>query len=331
VKDGFFRRIKSFLFRQRSSERARPIANASKVEETSLKEELKHPQLMAYSLIGDKMSMVLPLFKDLDIKLRRAGLKINLKVYVSLTIFATMLACISALVVIPCLLLVVFNLPLIPSIMFGVGGSLLTCVSSILSFYIYPIYRADVLRRAIEDELPFTTGYMAILANAGVPPERIFSSLSNLSLPSALRAESNEVMMNVNLFGSDMISALEETSERTPSQRFREMIEGLITTIHSGSNLSIYLREKSLEFMRLKRISLKKYADTLSMLSEIYVSILLTGPLFLVIMLTVMSMLGGGDFGIFSPDLLLELLTYVAIPIGAIAFLVILDTTSPKR
>jgi flagellar protein FlaJ len=66
------------------------------------------------------------------------------------------------------------------------------------------------------------------------------------------------------------------------------------------------------------------------MLSEVYVTLLLTGPLFLVIMLVVMAMLGGGGFGMLSPDLMLELLTYVGIPLGAIAFLVILDTVSPK-
>ncbi len=171
---------------------------------------------------------------------------------------------------------------------------------------------------------------MAILTSAGVSPEKMFYSLSNLSVPLAVTAEAKDVIRDVNLFGSDIISALEETSKRTPSQRFRETIEGLITTIHSGGNLAAYLREKSKEYMRLKRINLKKYSDTLSMLSEVYVTLLLTGPLFLVIMLVVMAMLGGGGFGIISPDLMLELLTYMGIPLGAIAFLVILDTVSPK-
>jgi flagellar protein FlaJ len=94
--------------------------------------------------------------------------------------------------------------------------------------------------------------------------------------------------------------------------------------------LAAYLREKSKEYMRLKRISLKKYSDTLSMLSEVYATLLLTGPLFFVIMFVVMSMLGGGDLGIFSPDLMLQLLTYMGIPLGAIIFLIILDTVSPK-
>jgi UDP-N-acetylglucosamine enolpyruvyl transferase len=66
------------------------------------------------------------------------------------------------------------------------------------------------------------------------------------------------------------------------------------------------------------------------MLSEFYVSILLTGPLLLVIMLAVMAMLGGGSLGILSPDLLLGLLTYIGLPVGAIVFLIILDAASPK-
>jgi pilus assembly protein TadC len=82
--------------------------------------------------------------------------------------------------------------------------------------------------------------------------------------------------------------------------------------------------------MKLKRINLKKYSDTLSMLSEFYVTLLLTGPLLLVIMLAVMAMLGGGGLGILSPEFILNLLTYLGIPVGAVVFLIILDAASPK-
>jgi flagellar protein FlaJ len=288
------------------------------------------PQSVAYNIIGDKTAWVLPLFKDLDIKLHRSGLKVNFKAYVSLIFFAAAIICTTTILLIPCLLFLVFNLPLLPAVLFGVGGSLFAFAFSVLGFYLYPIYRADTLKRELEDELPFTTGYMAILTSAGVSPEKIFYSLSNLSLPLAVTKEAKDVVRDVNLFGSDIISALEETSKRTPSLKFRETIEGFIATVHSGGNLAAYLREKSKEYMRLKRINLKKYSDTLSMLSEFYVTLLLTGPLFLVIMLVVMAMLGGGNLGIISPDLMLELLTYMGIPLGAITFLIILDTVSPK-
>jgi flagellar protein FlaJ len=300
------------------------------VSQKKFKASFESLEFTAYNLIGNRTAWALPLFKDLEVKLHKSGLKVNFKAYVSLTIFSTAMICASTLALVPCLLFLVFNLPLLPAVLFGVGGSLFVFVFSTLGFYVYPIYRADTLRRELEDELPFTTGYMAILTSAGVSPEKMFYSLSNLSVPLAVTAEAKNVIRDVNLFGSDIISALEETSKRTPSQRFRETIEGLITTIHSGGNLAAYLREKSKEYMRLKRINLKKYSDTLSMLSEVYVTLLLTGPLFLVIMLVVMSMLGGGGFGIMSPDLMLELLTYVGIPVGAITFLIILDTVSPK-
>ncbi|MDH5482787.1 MAG: type II secretion system F family protein [Candidatus Bathyarchaeota archaeon] len=295
----------------------------------SLKPEFGRAYSMVYQLFGERTGRILPLFKDLDQHLQKSGLKVNFKAYVSLTIFATILVTFITFVLIPVLLIFAFNTPLFSAFLFGVGGCLFASVFSVIGFYIYPVYRADMHRRELDDELPFTTGYMAILSSAGVSPEKIFFSLSNLDVPLAASYEAKNVFRNVNLFGLDIISALEKASSQTPSERFSEMLEGLISTVHSGSNLAAYLREKSRQSMKLKRINLKKFSDTLSMLSEFYVALLLTGPLLLVIMLTVTAMLGGGS-GILSPDLLLSLLTYLGIPIGAIVFLIILDATSPK-
>jgi flagellar protein FlaJ len=285
---------------------------------------------IAYQLIGEKVERCVPLFKDLNENLQKSGLKLNFKAYINLTIFCTILVSLVTVTVLPCLLFSAFGIPILPAFLFGLGGALFAVAFTIITFYGYPIYRADTIKRQLEDELPFTTGYMAILTSAGVSPESIFKSLSNLSVPLAVSSEAKDIVRDVNLFGSDIISALSESSKHMPSERFREMLEGLISTIHSGGNLAAYLRDKSTQYMKLKRISLKKYSDTLSMLSEFYVAILLTGPLMLVIMLTVMAMLGGGNLGLLNPDLLLNLLTYIGIPLGAIVFLIILDATSPK-
>jgi len=291
---------------------------------------LREPHSIAYQLIGERTERVLPLFSDLGQHLLKSGLRVSFKAYVSLTIFASVIMSFAMLLLIPILLIFAFSIPLFPAALFGVGGGLFAFAFSLIGFYVYPIYRADKLRRELEDELPFTTGYMAVLTSAGVSPEKIFYSLSNLNVPLAISYEAKSIVRDVNLFGSDIISALEEASKRTPSEKFGEMLEGFISTVHSGSNLAAYLRGKSKQYMKLKRISLKKFSDTLSMLSEFYVALLLTGPLLLVIMLAVMAMLGGGGLGILSPDLLLSLLTYIGIPIGAIIFLIILDAASPK-
>jgi flagellar protein FlaJ len=290
----------------------------------------ENPQSMAYRLIGDKTERVLPLFKGLDTSLRSSGLKVSFKAYVALAILAASVALFAVVILVPAALILVSHLPLSSALLFGAGGALFAWAFTIITFYFYPAYRGDKLKRDLEDELPFTTGYMAILTAAGVSPERVFQSLSNMSVPLAVSAESKDIIRNVSLFGSDIISALEETSKKTPSEKFREMLEGFISIIHSGGNLASYLREKSKQYMRLKRISLKKFSDTLSILSEFYVALLITGPLLMVIMLAVIAMLGGGSLGILSPDLLLQMLAYIGIPLGSVVFLIILDATSPK-
>jgi flagellar protein FlaJ len=296
----------------------------------NLKLALEKPHSLAYRLVGEKTVCALPLFRDLDSNLQRSESKISFKAYVSLTVLASILLSFTASIIVPCILSFAFHMPLSSAVLFGVGGGLFTWAITIIGFYVYPLYRADKLKRELEDELPFTTGYMAILASAGVSPERIFHSVSDVTVPLAISGEARDIVRNLTLFGADIISALEQTSKRTPSERLRETLEGLISTIHSGGNLAAYLREKSGRYMKLKRISLRKFSDTLSILSEFYVAILVTGPLLLVIMLAVMAMLGGGEVGGLSPSLLLQILTYIGIPVGSIIFLIILDAVSPR-
>ncbi len=285
---------------------------------------------LAYSLVGRRISRILPLFRDLDVRLEKAKLRINFKVYVSLIVLSTVLTATIAFVAFPLILIFILQTPLLPAMLFGFGGGLFAIASTIFGFYFYPIYRADKLKRTLEDELAFVTGYMAILASAGVQPEKIFYSLSNLPIPLTVSAEAKDIIKDVNLFGFDIISALERASKRSPSEKFRELIEGFISTIHSGSSLSNYLKGKSMEYMKLKKMSLRKFSDTLSILSEFYVAILVTGPLLLIIMLAVMAMMGGGTLWFLTPELLLGILTYIGIPVSSIMFLLILDAVSPK-
>lgn len=287
-------------------------------------------QSIAYNMIGEKTRRILPVFEDVSLNLQKAGMKTSFKAYVSLALLTAVLVASFTVFFVPCLLYLGFGIPFLSAILFGLGGSLFALAFSIIGFYVYPIYRSDKLRRELEDELLFTSGYVAILTSVGVSPERIFISLSNHDVPLVVSGEAKDIVRDLNLFGLDIISALEKAAKRTPSERFREMLEGFISTVHSGSDSTAYMREKSRQYMKLKSIDLKKFSDTLSILSEFYVAILLTGPLLLVIMLAVMAMLGGGGVGFLSPSLLLNLLAYLGIPIGSVMFLIVLDMVTPK-
>lgn len=289
------------------------------------------PQAFAFQLIGEKTARFFPIFKDLDVNLRRSGMKTSFRAYVSLAILTSLLAPISLLILIPVVLIFLFHLPLVPCLLFGVGTGLLAGALTLIGFYIYPIYRADNLKRRLENGLPFTTGYMAILAGADVSPDHIFRSLAQIGAPLAVSDEARNIVRDVELFGFDMLSALESASSRTPSFRVKGLLEGFIATVHSGGSLVKYLTDKSHQFMKLRRIALNRLSDTLGVLAEFYVTVLVAGPLILVVMLSAMAMLGGGAAGLLNPHLLLHLLTYLVIPLGSLVFLIILDIFSPRR
>ena len=155
--------------------------------------------------------------------------------------------------------------------------------------------------------------------------------MAQVDAPLAVSREARVITRDVELFGFDVISALEAASKRSPSEKFKELLEGFIATAHSGGNLASYLRSRSRQYMKLNRIALRKFSDTLGVLSEFYVTMLVAGPLILVVMLGVMAMLGGNWSGLFDSHIMLYLLTYIGIPVGSIVFLIILDAVSPRR
>ncbi len=289
------------------------------------------PQVFAYRLLGERTIRLLPLFKDVDTNLQRSGLKISFKGYVSLAILTTLLASVSACVIVPLISLLILHLSSMLTVLYTVGATLFAGAFSIIGFYLYPIIKADSAKRNLEDGLPFTTGYLSILAGAGVPPAQMFRSLARIDATLAICQEAKNIVRDVELFGVDIISALDSASKRAPSEKFKELLEGCIATMHSGGELSKYLSERSAQYMRLKRIALRRLGDTLGVLAEFYVVLLVAGPLIMVVMLAVMAMLGGAMPGLLNPRLLLYLLTYLGIPLGSIVFLIMLDMVSPKR
>jgi len=288
------------------------------------------PELFAYHLLGERTNRFLPLFRDMVIGLHRSGMRISFKPYVSLTLLTSLVVTVFTMFFVPSTLHLILQIELFPSLLFGVGGGLLAGAITIICFYIYPVYRADNIKRNLDDSMSFATGYLAILAGAGIPPAKMFRSLSNIPQRLAVVDESRIIVRDVELFGADIITALENASKRTPSERFRELLEGFIATIYSGGNLMSYLLDRSRQNMKLKNITLRKFSDTLGVLSEFYVTLLVAGPLIFVVMLSVMAMLGGAGFGIMNPTLLLMLLTYIVLPISSAIFIIILDVLTPR-
>lgn len=219
------------------------------------------------------------------------------------------------------------------SVIYAVLIGLASCFSAFGVCYIYPTVGISSRKRKIEANLPLTANFMAVLASTGMPPERIFRSLANVGDEFGLGEEVRRIIGDIEVLGLDLSQALKNGALRSASNKFGALLDGIVTTSHVGGDLAAYLRESGEKYKKARIASMKSFVESLAGMAEVYVSFMIALPLTLVIMLTVMSFLGGGAsmLGNISPQMLLSMLVYIITPAGVGILLLIVDSMTPPR
>ena len=193
-------------------------------------------------------------------------------------------------------------------------------------FKIYPSMKADDRKRAINRLLPYAVNYMYALSKGGVGIIQIVRAISKHG--DIYGEVANEFSFVVNLmdyFGYDFHSAMSELYEITPSDTMKEFIAGLITTIDSGGDLTVYLAHKCEQYVEKSKSEQKSFIETLGLLAESYVTIAVTAPLFIIILQSIMLVIGSGDLkGLYG-------VTYILIPASSAFFAFLIYIISPKE
>jgi flagellar protein FlaJ len=286
-------------------------------------------------------------FQSLKLPLQQARLRILFRTYVARIIFLTGLTFIFSFVG---SLNFFIQLPLI----WALAGSLLLAgfLSSLvfMLLYLYPVHEASSRKRSIESNLPFATSHMAAIASSGLPPYIIFKMLLGFEEYGEIAREARMIVRNVDSFGQDIVTAMKQLIRRSPSRRWSELLQGIISTIETGGNLLLYLQLQARDAMLDYRLKREKYMQSLSTYADFYTGVLIAGPLFLISILAVMNLIGGtiGGLGLtmtcapgVSPSLLglltgecvigaMELGIYLAIPLANIAFISFIHFTQPE-
>jgi len=250
-----------------------------------------------------------------------------------LMVFASIFSGIAVLLFSMLLTYFSFSMLLSSSILFSILIGLLAFLSSIGIFYIYPSLDISSKARKIDANLPLTANFMSVLASAGMPPERIFRSLANVGDEFSVGEEVRRIIADVEILGLDLNTALRSGSLRSNSRKFGKLLDGVVATSHTGGDLAAYLREQSEAFKKLRVASMKSYLESLGGMAEVYVSFMIALPLALVVMLSIMSFLGGGAslLGNINPQVILLLLAYVITPAGCAVILLMIDSMTPPR
>lgn len=204
--------------------------------------------------------------------------------------------------------------------------SLIIIGGSTYAFYlVYPSIMAGERRRKIDTSLPYAINYITAMSTAGITPAEIFRLLGESPVYGESAAEARYIAREIDVFGRDLIDALRVVSTITPSNRLKEFLQGAMGAISSGSNLTEYFKLKANQYAIENRHQQKAFLETLGLISESYVTALVAGTLFLVILQSVMSMLSGS-----SNPLFLYVIIYLIMPFGSIMFLVMISSMTPE-
>lgn len=283
-----------------------------------------------------RSSKIIPNFlvnelKSLELSLYKASIKMTFQAYIGLMAFAMIISSILGFVF--CFLILSIKLPIVSASIFSVIVALLAGIISFGVCYIYPILTISSKVRKIEANLPLTANFLSVLASSGMPPERIFRSLANVGDEFGVGEEIRRAIADIEIMGLDLNDALKRASVRSSSTKFGAMLDGIVTTSHMGGDLSSFLRDESEKFKKTRVTAMKSFLDSLAGMAEMYVSFMIALPLVLVVMLSVMSFLGGGlgVFGGLDPSTVLLLMTFVVTPAGVMIMILLVDSMTPPR
>jgi flagellar protein FlaJ len=249
------------------------------------------------SKLGKKMVDGNP---DIEVVLEKANKKLRGEVFYAGVLGTSIIAFLVSIILITLLNLTVFDsmgmkLPV---------KLLLWILIPVLSFaFTYmiagwlPSNKVTERKKDIDHNLSYATNYMAAMASADVTPSAIFRGLAQQDIYGEIKVESEKIARDIDFFGKDIMKVLQKAIARSPSEKFQDFLQGIITTASSGGSLKQYFMAKSEQFMKENRLQQEKDLQTLGVMAESFVTVVVAAPLFLIIMMSTMAMMGqqGGD------------------------------------
>lgn len=194
-----------------------------------------------------------------------------------------------------------------------------------LSFMMYPKVVAGNRRRNINATLPYAINYVTAMSTAGITPAEVFRLLGESPIYGETAVEARFITREIDMFGKDLIEAMRTVSTFTPSPRMKEFLQGAMATISSGANLTNYFRNKATQYTHENHQEQKGFLETLGLIAESYVTAMVAGTLFLIILQSIMSIIGGDANPIF-----LIIIIYLIVPFGSIMFVILISSMTPE-
>ena len=176
--------------------------------------------------------------------------------------------------------------------------------------------------RRLDTRISGAMSFISAMASANVPVDVIFKELSRQTIYGEVASEAEWITRDTELLGVDILTAIRRAAQRSPSNKFQDFLQGVVTTSTSGGQLKPYFLVKAEQFEKEDRLEMRKRMETLGMLAESFVTVVVAFPLFLVVIMAIMALIsrGGSD----TVVLLLYVVVALMIPMSQFGFIFVI-------
>ena len=267
----------------------------------------------------------------LDEELLRAHMKIRSEEYYAYVVMSTVIMAIVGVAIgigVGVVFMGLIGVAMIMRIMIAVLAIFLLPLITYFILIGSPASKAKTRARDIDKRLAAAMSFISAMASADVNIDVIFKELSRQKVYGEISSEAAWITRDTELLGSDILTAIKDAARRSPSSKFQDFLQGVITTSTSGGQLKPYFLLKAEEYQKENKLAMKSQMETLGMLAESFVTVVVAFPLFLVLIMAIMAIVGGGD-----PDFMVMMLYVVVlmmIPMSQFGFIFVIWNMSKE-
>ena len=263
----------------------------------------------------------------LEENLVKAHMRVRADEYLA-TVYATAVVVGIATAVVGVGLGVVFLLS--GSTLVGIGLFFLPVVATPLAYVILegtPASNAKTRGTKIDRRIGPAMSFISAMASADVNIDQIFKELGRQRIYGEVAEEAAWITRDTELLGVDILTAIRRGAQRTPSKKFQDFLQGVVTTATSGGLLKPYFLLKAEQFEREHKLEVQQRVETMGLLAETFVTVVVAFPLFLVIIIAIFAIIGGG--GAFMLDILWAIVLAM-IPLSQLGFVFFMYTLAQE-
>lgn len=205
----------------------------------------------------------------------------------------------------------------------AVAVGLLTAVVVWYIGYTRPRRIARRRASALDAMLPSAVSYMYALAHGGLDPVEVVRRLADRQDTYGEQAREMAMVVNeMEYLGTDFVTALHSVADLTPSEATSDFLGDMVGVLESGGDFEEFLEERRQNYVASLSSEQESYLEQVGLYAEAYVTVLVAGPLFLIILLLVIGVLGASTLGSVSA------IIYLGLPLGTAVAILALELVS---